>query len=64
MSFQLVKAKQVAEMLGCTSATVYSWARRGELPCVPLHKGTKKETLRFRVDAIERFIASRSRDAS
>jgi excisionase family DNA binding protein len=48
----LLKAEDIAEMLGLKVQTIYSMARRGELEKVKL----SRKCLRFRADEVERFI--------
>jgi excisionase family DNA binding protein len=49
---RLLKAEDIAVMLGLKVQTVYTMARRGELEKVKL----SRKCLRFRPDAVERFI--------
>ena len=49
---QLLKAEEIAVMLGLKVQTVYTMARRGELEKVKL----SRKCLRFRADEVERFI--------
>ena len=49
---QLLKAEEIAAMLGLKVQTVYTMARRGELEKVKL----PRKCLRFRADDVERFI--------
>ena len=49
---QLLKAEDIAVMLGLKVQTVYTMARRGELEKVKL----SRRCLRFRADDVERFI--------
>jgi excisionase family DNA binding protein len=49
----LLKIKQVAEMLQISVHTAYKWAESGRLPAVKLGYN-----LRFDADRIEKFIAS------
>jgi excisionase family DNA binding protein len=48
----LLKAEDIALMLGLKVQTVYTMARRGELEKVKL----SRKCLRFRADEVERFI--------
>lgn len=54
---QLLKAEEIAVMLGLKVQTIYTMARRGELEKVKL----SRKCLRFRADDVERFIERRSR---
>ena len=49
---QLLKAEDIATMLGLKVHTVYAMARRGELEKVKL----SRRCLRFRAGEVERFI--------
>jgi excisionase family DNA binding protein len=49
---QLLKAEEIAAMLGLKVQTVYTMARRGELEKVKL----SPRCLRFRAGDVERFI--------
>lgn len=49
---QLLKAEEIAVMLGLKVQTVYAMARRGELDKVKL----SRRCLRFRAGDVERFI--------
>jgi excisionase family DNA binding protein len=49
---RLLKAEDIAVMLGLKVQTVYTMARRGELAKVKL----SRKCLRFRADDVERFI--------
>ena len=49
---QLLKAEEIATMLGLKVQTVYTMARRGELEKVRL----SRRCIRFRAGDVERFI--------
>jgi excisionase family DNA binding protein len=49
---RLLKAEDIAVILGLKVQTVYTMARRGELEKVKL----SRKCLRFRADDVERFI--------
>ncbi len=49
---RLLKAEDIAVMLGLKVQTVYTMARRGELEKVKL----SRKCLRFRADDVQRFI--------
>ena len=49
---QLLKAEEIASMLGLKVQTVYAMARRGEFKKVKL----SRKCLRFRAGDVERFI--------
>jgi excisionase family DNA binding protein len=49
---QLLKAEDIAVMLGLKVQTVYTMARRGDLEKVKL----SRKCLRFRASDVERFI--------
>lgn len=52
----LLKAEDIAEMLGLKVQTVYTMARRGDLQKVKL----SRKCLRFRVEDVERLIERRA----
>jgi excisionase family DNA binding protein len=53
---RLLKAEEIASMLGLKVQTIYTMARRGELEKVKL----SRKCLRFRADDVERFIERRT----
>jgi len=53
---QLLKAEEIASMLGLKVQTVYTMARRGELEKVKL----SRRCVRFRVGDFERFIQKKT----
>jgi len=53
---RLLKAEEIAVMLGLKVQTVYTMARRGELEKVKL----SRKCLRFRADEVERFIEKKT----
>ncbi len=57
----LLNAKQVAVLLNVSTPTVYRLADAGALPAVEVTKRARKRILRFRSEAVEKFIASRER---
>jgi excisionase family DNA binding protein len=59
----LLTAKEVAEMIGCSKKTVYSWAELGNIPCIKFGQG-KKSLLRFNPEKIQEWIEARERKAS
>jgi excisionase family DNA binding protein len=52
----LLTAREVAELLSVSTETVLRWARRGDLPGFRLPSGQ----LRFRLEAIEAWLADRA----
>ena len=52
----LLKAEEIAAMLGLKVQTVYAMARRGEFEKVKL----SRKCLRFRAGEVERFIERRT----
>jgi excisionase family DNA binding protein len=59
----LLKARDVADLLGLEVATVVDHAQRGDLPGFRLY-GRKGGPLRFRRDEIEQWLESRCRLAN
>lgn len=55
---QLLKAEEIAAMLGLKVQTVYTMARRGELEKVKL----SRRCVRFRAADVERFIKRKTAD--
>ena len=53
---QLLKAEEIAAMLGLKVQTVYTMARRGDLEKVKL----SRRCLRFRARDVERFIQKKT----
>ena len=53
---QLLKAEEIAAMLGLKVQTVYTMARRGELEKVKL----SRRCVRFRAGDVERFIQKKT----
>jgi excisionase family DNA binding protein len=56
MKETLIKARQVAEVLGIAVPTVYELVHAKKLPAVVLGRGKRKMFLRFRPSVIEQFI--------
>jgi excisionase family DNA binding protein len=62
---KLLTAKEVADMIGCSAKTIYSWAETGltEIPVIKIGTG-RKSLLRFDPDEIREWLEqwkSRSR---
>lgn len=57
----LLRVKRVAEILDLSAASVYRLADQGLLQAVVVAQRERKRILRFRPEAIERFIRSRER---
>jgi len=55
-NIQLLKAEEIAAMLGLKVQTVYTMARRGDLQKVKL----SRKCLRFRAGDVERFIEEKA----
>src|SRR5512139_2121512 len=51
---RLLRAEEVAKMLGCSKWYVYALAERGELPCIRIGR-----TVRFEYKAVEEFVNQR-----
>ncbi len=54
---KLLTAKEVADMIGCSAKTVYSWAETGytEIPAIKIGQG-RKSLLRFDPDEIHQWL--------
>ncbi len=54
---KLLTAKEVAEILGCSEKTIYSWAETGctEIPAIKIGNG-RKSLLRFDPDEIHQWL--------
>jgi excisionase family DNA binding protein len=52
----LLTARQVADIIGCSSETVLRWTRNGTLPAIRLPGGA----IRFREAELEEWLAARS----
>jgi excisionase family DNA binding protein len=52
-------AKEVAAYLGVKPVTVYAWVKEQRIPHIILSRGKRKKCVRFRVEAIERWVAQR-----
>ena len=53
----LMKANDVAKLLGVARSTVFDWARRGVIPSVVLHRGERRAVRRWRPDELREFMA-------
>ena len=56
---KLRTVKEVAQELDVSPVTVIRLADSGALDAVEVHKGERRRLLRFRPEAVEKFIASR-----
>ena len=52
---------EVAEFLAVNPSTVYAWVKQRLIPHVALSKGRRKTCVRFRPDAIQRWLRTRDR---
>jgi len=50
-------AQQVAAYLGVKPATVYAWVKARRIPHIILSRGKRKACIRFRAEAIERWVS-------
>ncbi len=57
-------AKQVGARLGVSDITILRLFDSGALEGVIIHAGKRKRLIRFREEALERFITSREKRAS
>ena len=60
----LLTTKDVADQLGVSPVTVIRLADSGALPAVEVVKRKNRRILRFRLESLEKFIASREQRAS
>lgn len=56
MSDRLLRAREIADVLGVSTETVLRWNRRGELPGFRLPSGA----LRFRSDEFDAWLRARA----
>jgi excisionase family DNA binding protein len=56
MSDRLLRAREVAELLGVSTETVLRWTRRGDLPAVRLPGGA----IRYRPDELDDWLFARA----
>ena len=56
---RLLTAKQVAEIIGCSEKTIYSWAETGyaEIPAIKFGNG-RKSLVRFDYDDLQEWITA------
>ena len=57
---ELYTPEEVAEFLKVHLVTVYNWVKTKKIDCYILTQGTRKSTVRFDIDQIQRFIHSRN----
>ena len=57
----LLTAKEVAALLQVNLSTVYLWVQQGHLPHICLSEGRRRRCIRFRREAIERWIEEREK---
>lgn len=60
----LLTAKDVANRLGVSALTVIRLADAGALPAVEVAKRERRRILRFRTEAVEKFITTREKRAA
>ena len=59
MSYGLLTALEVAEILSVDDSTVLKWFHLGKIPGVILNRGQRRTCVRFRAEDIQRFISER-----
>ena len=57
---ELYTPEEVAEYFKVHLVTVYNWIKTKKIDCYVLTRGTRKSTVRFDIDQIQRFIQSRN----
>ncbi|MBN1293473.1 MAG: helix-turn-helix domain-containing protein [Candidatus Latescibacteria bacterium] len=57
---ELFTPEEVAEYFKVHLVTVYNWVKTKKIDCYILTKGTRKSTVRFDIDQIQKFIQSRN----
>lgn len=57
---RLLSQKDVAEMLQVSLSTLSRMCSSGDLPHIVLRAGKRKRVIRFRLDEIEKWLASRT----
>ena len=56
----LLRAQEVAKLLGLRPSTVYALVQRGELPHVRIGGGKRRHVIRFRQSDLEVWIQERT----
>jgi predicted DNA-binding transcriptional regulator AlpA len=60
----LLKAKQVKELLGLSDPTLYRLHDSGLLRAIEISHGARKRILRWRPETIEKFISDREKSVA
>jgi len=58
---KLLSVKDVAQMLGVSTPTIFRLADAGALPTVVIAQRARKRILRFRPEAVEKFVLGREK---
>ena len=56
---RLWTVSDVAHFLAVNRSTVYAWVQQRRIPYIALSRGARKTCVRFREDAIRRWLRSR-----
>lgn len=57
---KLLTPKSLADMLDVSQATISRMCAAGDLPHIVLRSGRRKRVIRFRLEEVERWLASRT----
>jgi excisionase family DNA binding protein len=58
---RLWTVSDVAQFLAVNRSTVYAWVQQRRIPHIALSRGARKTCVRFREDAIRRWLKARDR---
>ncbi len=58
----LLKVKDICELLKVSKSTVYEWVNQGFLPHIVIKRNKRKQTIRFSKDAIESWMKAQERE--
>lgn len=58
----LLKVKDICDLLKVSKSTVYKWVNEGFLPYIVIKRNKRKQTIRFNKDAIESWMKEQKRE--